>query len=102
MPLPLPAGGRRRVAGYDLTFSAPKSASVVFALGGEEAARGVVAAHEQAVAGAPAMKALGSDIKTGSEEAAAKTKDAAGQAGDKLKEGAKTAADKTDQAFSKK
>jgi len=52
-PLPLPtASGGRRVAGYDLTFSAPKSASVVFALGGEEVARAVVAAHTEAVAGA--------------------------------------------------
>ena len=51
-PLPLPTGGRRRVAGYDLTFSAPKSSSVVFALGGEEVARTVVAAHTEAVDGA--------------------------------------------------
>ena len=51
-PLPLPPGGHRRVAGYDLTFSAPKSASVEFALGGEEVARAVVAAHTEAVAGA--------------------------------------------------
>ncbi len=51
-PLPLPTGGRRRVAGYDLTFSAPKSASVVFALDGEEVARAVVAAHTEAVTGA--------------------------------------------------
>jgi conjugative relaxase-like TrwC/TraI family protein len=54
LPLPLPivgARGGRRVAGYDLTFSAPKSASVVFALGGEEVARAVVAAHLEAVDG---------------------------------------------------
>jgi conjugative relaxase-like TrwC/TraI family protein len=51
-PLPLEAGGRRRVAGFDLTFSAPKSVSVVFALGGDEVARAVVAAHTEAVAGA--------------------------------------------------
>ncbi len=38
-----------RVAAYDLTFSAPKSASVVFALGGEETARSVVRAHGAAV-----------------------------------------------------
>ena len=50
-PLPLPAAGRR-VAAYDLTFSAPKSVSVVYGLGGEELARAVVAAHTQAVAGA--------------------------------------------------
>jgi conjugative relaxase-like TrwC/TraI family protein len=47
----LPGGGRR-VAAYDLTFSAPKSASVVFALGGEERAREVVRAHTEAVEGA--------------------------------------------------
>lgn len=51
-PLPLPPGGRRRVAGYDLTFSAPKSVSVAFALGGEEVARAIVAAHTEAVGGA--------------------------------------------------
>ena len=50
--LPLPPGGRRRVGGFDLTFSAPKSASVLFALGGDEVARAVVAAHAEAVAGA--------------------------------------------------
>ena len=38
--------------GFDLTFSAPKSVSVVFALGGEEAARHVVAAHHDGVRGA--------------------------------------------------
>lgn len=52
-PLPLSrGGGGRRVAGYDLTFSAPKSASVAFALGGPEVARAVVAAHTEAVSGA--------------------------------------------------
>jgi conjugative relaxase-like TrwC/TraI family protein len=44
--------GRTTVAAFDLTFSAPKSASVLFALGGEDAARRVVAAHAEAVAGA--------------------------------------------------
>jgi conjugative relaxase-like TrwC/TraI family protein len=43
---------RATVLGFDLTFSAPKSASVVFALGGEEAARHVVAAHAEGVQGA--------------------------------------------------
>ncbi len=53
-----PATGRRlrsdraTVLGFDLTFSAPKSASVLFALGGEEAARQVVAAHHEAARGA--------------------------------------------------
>jgi len=37
------------VCGFDLTFSAPKSASVLFALGGEEVARGVVDVHRDAV-----------------------------------------------------
>ena len=49
---PLPMLGGRRVAGYDLTFSAPKSVSVVFALGGTDVAHQVVAAHEEAVDGA--------------------------------------------------
>jgi conjugative relaxase-like TrwC/TraI family protein len=43
---------RATVLGFDLTFSAPKSVSVVFALGGEEAARHVVAAHHEGVHGA--------------------------------------------------
>ncbi len=43
---------RATVLGFDLTFSAPKSVSVVFALGGEEAARHVVAAHREGVQGA--------------------------------------------------
>jgi conjugative relaxase-like TrwC/TraI family protein len=43
--------GRTSVAAFDLTFSAPKSASVLFALAGTDAARTVVAAHADAVAG---------------------------------------------------
>src|ERR1035437_4320572 len=43
---------RATVLGFDLTFSAPKSVSVVFALGGEEAARQVLAAHREGVRGA--------------------------------------------------
>jgi conjugative relaxase-like TrwC/TraI family protein len=43
---------RATVRGFDLTFSAPKSVSVVFALGGEEAARQVLAAHRNGVRGA--------------------------------------------------
>ena len=39
------------MAAFDLTFSAPKSASVVFALAGTDVARTVVAAHTEAVAG---------------------------------------------------
>jgi conjugative relaxase-like TrwC/TraI family protein len=37
------------VCGFDLTFSAPKSVSVLFALGGEEVAGRVVDVHRQAV-----------------------------------------------------
>ena len=44
--------GRASVAAFDLTFSAPKSASVLFALGGEEAAAVVAAGHAAAVTGA--------------------------------------------------
>jgi conjugative relaxase-like TrwC/TraI family protein len=43
--------GRASVPAFDLTFSAPKSVSVLFALAGAEAARAVVAVHDQAVAG---------------------------------------------------
>jgi conjugative relaxase-like TrwC/TraI family protein len=45
---------RAAVRGFDLTFSAPKSVSVVFALAGEDAARRVLAAHHDAVRGAVA------------------------------------------------
>jgi conjugative relaxase-like TrwC/TraI family protein len=38
-----------RVAGYDLTFSAPKSVSVLFALGDAGTRRAVRAAHDTAV-----------------------------------------------------
>ena len=38
--------------GYDATFSAPKSVSVLYALGGRDDVRAVVAAHDAAVAGA--------------------------------------------------
>ncbi len=44
--------GRAAVAAFDLTFSPPKSVSVLFALAGAETARTVVAAHGEAVAGA--------------------------------------------------
>lgn len=43
--------GRTGVAAFDLTFSAPKSASVLFGLGGPEVAQAIVDAHEEAVAG---------------------------------------------------
>ncbi len=44
--------GGVRVPGFDLTFSAPKSVSVLFGLGDREVSREVRAAHEAAVAGA--------------------------------------------------
>jgi len=43
--------GRTSVPALDLTFTAPKSASVLFALAGAEAARTVVDVHNRAVAG---------------------------------------------------
>jgi hypothetical protein len=71
-----------------------------------------VGAAAKDVAATPAVKELGSDIKQGTQEAAAKTKVAADEAGaklkvgaektgDQLKEGAKTAGDKTDAALNK-
>jgi conjugative relaxase-like TrwC/TraI family protein len=44
--------GRARVQGFDLTFSAPKSVSVLMALGGADVAAEVLEAHGQAVKGA--------------------------------------------------
>ncbi len=44
-----PLGRPLKVAGYDLTFTAPKSASVLWALGDEPTRRTVAAAHESAV-----------------------------------------------------
>ncbi len=41
--------GRARVPGWDLTFSAPKSVSVLYGLGGPAVADAVAAAHERAV-----------------------------------------------------
>ena len=46
------AAANRRVPGFDLTFSAPKSVSLLYALGGPEVARAVVAAHDAAAAAA--------------------------------------------------
>ncbi len=45
---------RRGVAGLDLTFSAPKSVSVVFALGDPDVTRDVIASHAEAVGAAVA------------------------------------------------
>ena len=42
-------GGRSKVAAFDLTFSAPKSVSVLFAIGEQGLAGALVDAHEQAV-----------------------------------------------------
>ena len=44
-----PRHGRMRLAAFDLTFSAPKSVSVLFAIGGEEMGRALVEAHDRAV-----------------------------------------------------
>ena len=52
---PAPAGGldqpppRRKVPGYDLTFSAPKSVSVVFGIAEADVQRRVMGAHRVAV-----------------------------------------------------
>ncbi len=43
------AGSRVRLGGFDLTFSAPKSVSVLFGLGGPEMEAAVRAAHDRAV-----------------------------------------------------
>jgi conjugative relaxase-like TrwC/TraI family protein len=45
-------GGRSKVAAFDLTFSAPKSVSVLFAIGDGRLSRALVEAHEAAVAAA--------------------------------------------------
>ena len=42
-------GGRSKVAAFDLTFSAPKSVSVLFAIGEQRLAGALVEAHESAV-----------------------------------------------------
>jgi hypothetical protein len=63
------------------------------------------AAAAKDVANAPAAKELGSDLKAGTQEAAAKAKVAADEAGDKLKSGTEEAGDKlkagTDKAAAK-
>jgi conjugative relaxase-like TrwC/TraI family protein len=45
----LVSGACRKVQGFDLTFSAPKSVSLLHALGDRDTSRAVVAAHERAV-----------------------------------------------------
>ncbi|MCL2420187.1 MAG: relaxase domain-containing protein, partial [Conexibacteraceae bacterium] len=45
-------GERSKVAALDLTFSAPKSVSVLYAVGGPELSDGLAAAHDAAVAAA--------------------------------------------------
>src|ERR1035441_4032157 len=42
--------GDGRVTGFDLTFSSPKSVSVLWALGDEGVAAAVASAHDQAIA----------------------------------------------------
>ncbi len=51
-PLAKPPGGGTRVPGFDLTFSAPKSVSVLFGLGDAALSREVRDAHEAAVGAA--------------------------------------------------
>jgi conjugative relaxase-like TrwC/TraI family protein len=46
------AGGKGRVTGFDLTFSAPKSVTLLWALSDADTAAAVVAAHDAAVADA--------------------------------------------------
>lgn len=56
-----------KVAAYDLTFAAPKSASVLFALGDEGAARAVLSAHRAAVDAALGyVAAHGAAVRCGS------------------------------------
>lgn len=43
------------MVGFDLTFSAPKSVSVLFAAGDEQTAGQLIAAHESAVRAALAL-----------------------------------------------
>lgn len=51
-PLGVPRTTARRVAGFDLCFSAPKSVSVLWALGGPEIASAAASGHDRAVAAA--------------------------------------------------
>ncbi|MBV9948370.1 MAG: relaxase domain-containing protein, partial [Myxococcales bacterium] len=44
-----PEHGRTKVAAFDLTFSAPKSVSVLFAISDETVSSALLAAHEKAV-----------------------------------------------------
>jgi conjugative relaxase-like TrwC/TraI family protein len=46
---PLTSGGANRVPGFDLTFSAPKSVSVLFGVGGEHVQGAIRSAHDRAV-----------------------------------------------------
>jgi conjugative relaxase-like TrwC/TraI family protein len=47
-----PAHGRTKVAAFDLTFSAPKSVSVLFAIADQETSAALMEAHRRAVAAA--------------------------------------------------
>jgi conjugative relaxase-like TrwC/TraI family protein len=51
-PAKLTGDPHRRVAGFDLTFSAPKSVSLPYGLSAEEVSRSVREAHGEAVADA--------------------------------------------------
>ncbi|MHB1534752.1 MAG: MobF family relaxase [Acidimicrobiales bacterium] len=54
-PLGVPASTGRRLAGFDLCLSAPKSLSVAWALGPPEVAAAVAGAHDRAVAATVAV-----------------------------------------------
>jgi conjugative relaxase-like TrwC/TraI family protein len=54
-----PMGARSTVAGFDLTFSAPKTVSVLFAIDDEAVASALLASHERAVGVALAYGARG-------------------------------------------
>jgi len=60
-----------------------------------------VGAAAKDVAATPAVKALGSDIIQGADEAGDKMKAGAAKAGESIKAGAKSAGDKTDAALAK-
>lgn len=59
-PLGVPRTTDKRLAGYDLTFSAPKSVSVLWALAPADVATQVAAAHDRAVA--HAVEVLESEV----------------------------------------
>ncbi|HYA45304.1 MAG TPA: MobF family relaxase, partial [Acidimicrobiales bacterium] len=59
-PLGVPATTAKRLAGFDLCFSAPKSVSVAWALGLPDLAGAIAAAHDRAVA--QAVEAIEAEV----------------------------------------